>query len=202
MNVLTKETQKVHSPCEHSIVKLLTGAAEQQAMQLQQQLVAVFGDAIWLQEPPSIHSTLMEVISNTKYETLTRQQHFNEWYSAYNDTVKQIISTIEPFTIHFTELHISQYAIIIKAPNTTKFNMVRKLLLAKTKQPEQTKIAPDITHSTMARFAKSIDLTEARKAVKKIEVDITVDVQNFSLVPNYGPPHFNGTPLVNYPLKK
>lgn len=198
----TNVTQKVYSPCEHSIVKLLTGAAEQQAIQLQQQLVAVFNDAIWLQEPPSIHSTLMEIISDAQYTGMTRQQHFDTWYNAHNTTVKQIIATIEPFTVHFTELFISPWAIIIKAPNTDPFNSIRKLLVANAAAPKETKIPPDITHSTMARFAKPLDLAKAQQAVKNLIVDITVDVQNFSLVPNLGPPHFNGTPLQTYPLKR
>lgn len=72
-----------HSEYEHSIVKLLDGSCLERAVGIQQELKAIFGDAIWLQEPQSLHITLMEIIADIDYGIYPREVLFKEWYKAY-----------------------------------------------------------------------------------------------------------------------
>lgn len=196
----TIPTPPDHSEDEHSIVRLLSPDSTSQAKAIQNELRNLFGDAIWLQEPPSVHVTLMEIICDTEYVGKSRQQYFDEWYAAYNETVKDILSTIEPFGISFNELLVSPRAIIIKSLDSEALNGIREALLKRINLPPGTKIPPDITHSTLARFNIPIDLEEAKKLTSKISVNIHEHVSEFSLVRDLGPPNFNDKPTQVYPL--
>ncbi len=201
--ILTMETIATppdHSENEHSIVRLLSTESTDQVSAIQDQLVNIFGDAIWLQKPPSVHVTLMEIICDTEYVGKSRRQYFDEWYAAYNETVKDVLSTIEPFNISFTELLVSPRAIIIKSLESEALNSIRETLLKRISLPPGTKIPPDITHSTLARFNTPVNLEEAKSRTTKISVDIHEHISEFSLVRDLGPPDFNGSPMQVYPL--
>lgn len=193
---------QIHSEDEHAIVVLLSSDSVQQAASIQNQLVQIFGDAVWLQQPSGLHSTLMEIICDADYKDMPRLEHFKQWYKNYNQTVKDILADIPPFTIHFDELFVSQRAIIMKASNTRAYNDTRKKLLSKISLPAGTKVPPEITHSTLARFNKTIQLEDVIRKVSNIRVDFIEPVTEFSLVKDLGPPDFNGTPLEVYPLKR
>lgn len=201
-NMQTIVTPPVHSPDEHSIVRLFSAQSAEQAVVMQTHLKELFGDAIWLQKPPSLHITLMEIICDTEYIDKTREQYFQDWYASYNETVKEVLGSIEPFDLHFTELLVSQRAIIIKSADSKVLNDIRKALMERTQLPSGTKVPPDITHSTLARFNKPIDLEEARRLTAEISVNIAEHVTEFSLVRDLGPPDFNGTPMQAYTLKR
>lgn len=196
----TIPTPPDHSEDEHSIVRLLSHDSTNQATAIQNELQNLFGDAIWLQEPPSLHVTLMEIICDTAYTGKSRRQYFDEWYAAYNETVKDVLSTIEPFELSFTELLVSPRAIIIKALDSEALNSIRETLLKRISLPPGTKMPPNITHSTLARFNIPIELEKAQKLTSKISVDIHEHIAEFSLVRDLGPPDFNGNPMQVYPL--
>lgn len=68
----TIATPKVLSGDEHSIVSLMSEECLRQVITVQTRLKEVFGDTIWLQEPPALHITLMEVICDTDYGNRSR----------------------------------------------------------------------------------------------------------------------------------
>jgi hypothetical protein len=198
--MLTIVTPEVHSEDEHAIVVLPSDAWRTQAAHIQDQLVRIFGDAIWLQRPSGLHCTVMEIICNAVYEGMSRQEHFEQWYAQYNETVKTILSGCSPFEIVFDELFVSERAIIIKAADSGPLNEIRARILAQTKLPEGTKQPPQITHCSLARFAKPIDLDDAVRQTRDIPVHIVEQVTELALAKDLGPPQFDGTPLQTYPL--
>lgn len=197
----TVVTPYVHSGDEHALVAQFDKRTESSIAQIQQQLVQLFGDALWLQRPPALHSTLMEIICNADYQGLTRKQYFTQWYESYNEIVKETLAATMPFDIRFSQLYVSERAIIIKTADSTPFNMIRKRLLAVTALPDGTKMPPEITHCSLARFNRRLDLEEVRRKTSTIPVDVTVHVASFSLVKDLGPPDFNGEPMEIYPLQ-
>ncbi|HEX7963784.1 MAG TPA: 2'-5' RNA ligase family protein [Candidatus Saccharimonadales bacterium] len=201
MSMKTIVTPLRHSDHEHAIVALWSSATVRQLAAIQSQLVQLFGGDIWLQQPPALHGTLMEIICDADYGDRSREQLFKEWYATHNQTVKEVLAGFAPFDITFTELLVSPRAIIVKAADPQPFNEIRKALLTKTTLPEGTKQPPEITHSTLARFHKAIDLEEAARRVASINVDITERITGFALVKDLGPPDFNGTPTQLYPLR-
>jgi hypothetical protein len=198
--MLTIVTQEVHSEDEHLIAALPSDAWRTQAAHIQDQLVQIFGDAIWLQQPSGLHCTVMEIICDVVYKGMSRKQHFEKWYAQYNETVKTILAECSPFEIVFDELFVSERAIIIKAADSGPLNEIRARILAQTKLPEGTKQPPQITHCSLARFAKSIDLDDAVRQTRDIPVHIVEQVTELALAKDLGPPQFDGTPLQTYPL--
>lgn len=199
--MLTIPTPEVHSEDEHAIVVLPGEAWRTQGAHIQDQLVRIFGDAIWLQRPSGLHCTVMEIICDAVYQGMSRKEHFEQWYAQYNETVKALLAECSPFEITFDELFVSERAIIIKASDSSALNEVRTKILAQTKLPEGTKQPPQITHCSLARFARAIDLEDARHQAAAIAVNITQQVTELALAKDLGPPDFNGKPLQVYPLR-
>jgi hypothetical protein len=200
MRMQTIITPYAHSQDEHAIVAQFDTHTQAKIARIQQHLVQLFGDALWLQRPPALHSTLMEIICNAEYQGLTRKEYFMQWYAAYNEVVAATLADTSPFDIQFTELYVSQRAIIIKTADSRPFNLIRERLLAVTSLPAGTKMPPSITHCSLARFNTPLDLAEVRSRTADIAVDIRAHVASFSLIRDLGPPDFNGKPMQIYSL--
>lgn len=198
--MLTIPSPLVHSKDEHNIAILLSKAATQYVAALQEKLVQTFGDAIWLQQPPALHVTVMEIICDAEYRDKTRAEHFAQWYQKYNRIVHEVLSTCPPFDIMFDQLIVSQGAIIIKASDTSALNAIRVRLLERISLPEGTKQPPGITHCTLARYTRPINLDDATRLTGDTKVKLIEHVDHFSLIKDLGPPDFNGMPLDNYSL--
>jgi hypothetical protein len=198
--MLTVVTPPVYSEDEHSIASLLTEHSRQHATHIQNQLTQLFGDAIWLQAPPSLHITLMEIICDTEYAGPSRKQQFMEWHEKYGQRAKEVIARFPPCQLTFSELIVSPRAVIIKATNPAALNDIRAALLAETTLPADTKMPPDIAHCTLARFTKAIDLEYAIRKTNGITVDFEEHITGFALLKDLGPPDFTYAALEQYPL--
>lgn len=196
----TIPTYQTVSENEHSIVSLLGGECLEQAITIQGKLKTLFGDAIWLQQPPSLHITLMEIICDVDYGNLSRAALFEEWYENYNSITRDVLSEISPFDLIFDELLVSQRAIIIKTRESKELNAIREHLLSNIALPPHTKNPPDITHYTLARFTKALDLEGVTDRVKDLTIAAPQHITEFSLVKDLGPPLFNGQPMEHYIL--
>ena len=188
------------SPDEYNIAAMLSVSTREQIMALQDKIKTILGDTVWLMPPQCLHSTLMEIIWRTEYATLSRRQHFKKWYDSHHQTTKEIIASHNPFTVRFTELYASPGAIIIKAENTHEYNAIRHELLTHTQLPEGTKLPPTIVHSSIARYAKSVDVGEVQWAIKHLAVDITESLTCFKLVTDLVPPASAAKTLETYRL--
>lgn len=191
----------VHSPDEFSIVAMPDNETTKKIVDIQSQLSSLLGDAIWLTPPNALHSTLMEIICDTTYEGMSRKEHFEHWYERYNDKAREVIATLQPFDVTFDELIVSPGAIILKASDTSAFNTIRKALLDQTVLPVQTKIPPDITHTSIARYNKAIDVDIAREQVSSIKVAIKLHITEFKLMTDLGP-DFHPSVIQTYSLRK
>lgn len=190
----------VHSPEEHSIVAMPDDETIQKIVAIQTKLKSLLGDAIWLTPPHALHCTLMEIICDTEYTGLTRQEHFIQWYERYNDKTRQTIAQFPPIDVHFSEFYVSSAAIILKAGDSNQFNVVREALLSNTVLPQQTKMPPDITHCTIARYSEEIDLDDAKEKTRGIGADFRMLTSEFKLMKDLGP-DFHPSCLETYTLE-
>jgi hypothetical protein len=183
----TSVSPLVHSPDEHSIVFMPGTESIDKIIQVQRQLKSLLGDAIWLTPPQALHMTLMEIICDTEYEGMSREEHFRQWYERYNEAAKNAIARFSPIEVTFNRLHASSAAIIITAVDARPFNDIRADLLARTVLPAQTKSPPDIAHCTIARYHESVDLDTVRSLIKGISVEFDEYVSEFRLMKDLGP---------------
>lgn len=177
----------VHSPDEYSIVAMPGAETVKKIVKVQDGLKSLLGDALWLTPPQALHMTLMEIICDTEYEGLSREEHFKQWHDNYNGAAKEAIAQFSPVTVRFNELHASAAAIIIKAVDPQPFNDIRAALLAKTVLPAQTKMPPDIAHCTIARYNQSIDLDKVKGLIQELSIEFDERVAEFRLMKDLGP---------------
>ncbi len=189
----------VNSPNEHSIVALPSVELAERIVTAQTRLQSLLGETIWLTPPNALHSTLMEIICNTVYTELSRQEHFDRWYERYSDVARETIARFRPIDVYFDQLLASRGAIIIKAANPQPFNEIRAALLASMVLPAETKRPPDIIHCSIARYSEEADLDEVVEKVKDLKFDFQERITGFELMKDLGPP-FNPGAIETYKL--
>lgn len=177
----------VQSPDEFAIVAMPDSEPKRKIVAIQDHIKALLGSVIWLTPPNALHSTLMEIICDTKYEGLSRREHFERWRKHYNGAAREVLAQIPPFDITFNELHASAGAVILKASDTIAFNTVRASLLERIALPAQTKIPPNITHCSVARYSQEADLDSIRKQIEAVKVDVSLHIDHFTLMTDLGP---------------
>ncbi|HUB93959.1 MAG TPA: 2'-5' RNA ligase family protein [Verrucomicrobiae bacterium] len=189
----------VYSPDEYDIVALPDHGSAEKIVKIQNLLKELMGDSIWLTPSQVLHSTLMEIICDTEYRDLSREEHFMQWCTRYNDIAREVIAQFQPIDITLSELRVSPAAIILKAADPGPFNVIRQALLKNTVLPTQTKIPPDIIHCTIARYSKEVCVDDIMGQVSSIPVNINFQIREFKLMKDLGP-DFHPTVLQTYRL--
>lgn len=186
---------------EHAIVVAFSEDSLAVLSALQHQLRGILGDTIWLTPERALHSTVMEIICDTDYGMVPRKELFTDWYQQYDQIVAETITTMPPFEITFDQLVISPKAIIVKSTDSTILNDIRSTLLSTISLPVGTKLPPDITHCTIARFSSILDLEDIVEQTKMLNVTITERIETFKLLKDLGPPTFDPKTIQIYRLR-
>lgn len=190
-----------YSPDEYNIVVRPSEESLDKIAKLQNQLKSLLGDTIWLMKPNALHITVMEIICHADYKDQNRKELFEEWYKQYNAITKDFLASCEPITLHFSELVVSPGAIIIKTKQSDELNDIRAKLLSHIELPAGTKIPPDITHCSIARYSQSINLEQAQHMTKNLGIDFSEQVIQFKLMNDLVPPEFSPKLIETYDLK-
>ena len=195
--ILTLQTPSEH---EYAIVAQFSESSIEHLASIQEQLSALLGDSIWLTPRQALHSTLMEIICDRQYEGLSREQHFLNWFEQYDQPTGEVFADIAPFDITFNQLEVSSRAIIVRTVDSQPLNDIRAKLLSQVELPVGTKLPPDITHCSLARFNKVLDVEEVKGLVGTIAVDFTEHISDFKLLSDLGPPRFDPQTIQTYKL--
>jgi hypothetical protein len=195
--VITPQTASLD---ECGIVATFTKQSLDQLTIIQDQLSSCLGDTIWITPRRALHSTLMEVICDREY-TISRKELFAKWYTQYSQIVLETLADVPSFDLIFSELEFSPRAIIVRSASSEIFNNIRSKVLSRIKLPEGTKIPPDITHCSLARYSSGLDLAEVLDRTKTIKVNTTEHISSFSLHKDLGPPIFEPKLLQRYELR-
>ncbi len=195
----TVETIQTPSKDEYGIVATFSEQSLRQLSNIQDQLHEYLGDAIWLTPQRALHSTLMEIVCDREYPT-PRNELFTNWYHQYSHQVTETLGDLPPITITFSEIEISARAIIVRSVSSKAYNDIRSKLLSKIELPKGTKLPPDITHCTLARFNSALNLEETIRQLRNIQCNITENVTSFKLLKDLGPPTFEPKTIQLYNL--
>lgn len=198
--MLTIVDPREYSPDEYNIVALPSETLRRQTALIQERLVRIFGDAIWLTPSDALHITIMEVTGPHSLPIELRQGRYQHWQRNYGQTIKDMIATFPSASLHFDQIRVSQRAIIVQAADPDALNEMRAALLSKTELPEGTNLPPDIAHMTIARFSEAIDLDDAEQRTKPLSIDHHEYLTAFSLLRDITPPDFNVVVIDTYPL--
>ena len=199
---MTKTTETLLTPSddECGIVATFSEQSLDNLTEIQDKLSEYLGDSIWLTPRRALHSTLMEIICDVVYP-IPRHELFAKWYTQYCQSVSGILSEIPTFEINFSEIEVSERAIIVRSATSVSFNSIRSQLLSKIDLPTGTKLPPDITHCTLARYNHSMDLENVIASTRHLQCDFTERITAFKLLKDLGPPSFDPKPIQEYSLQ-
>jgi hypothetical protein len=195
----TIETIQTPSEDECGIVATFSEQSLDQLTAIQAKLSERLGDSIWLTPRRALHSTLMEIICDREY-SVPRQVLFADWYKQYSRSVSEILAELPAFEITLNEIEVSARAITVRSKNSNLFNTIRSKILSRTVLPDGTKMPPNITHCTLARFNRSVDLEMVIREIQHMQCDFTEHIVGFKLLKDLGPPTFEPKIIQEYSL--
>lgn len=198
--MLTTIDPQEYSPDEYIIVALPGENFKSKIMAIQQQLVHILGEAIWLTPPHALHVTVMEITGPDTLPVQHRAEGYAHWQQTYGQLKADTIAQFSAFSLQFDQVVLSPRAIILKASNPEQLNSLRAELLSKARLPTGTKLPPDIAHISIARYSEAIDLDAALQRCKSIRINHTESVTSLSLLKDITPPDFKLTTIATYPL--
>jgi len=148
-----------------------------------------FGAGLWTMPAKDLHITLCEIIQPKPYSQ-DKQRLYDINAAAYENVPAQILKNFKPIKVHFNAVAVSPQAIFISGEDDGdgSFNKIRKELTDKMPLPDETKLPPDIVHSSIARFTEVLDLGKLKQIVAKHTISCDEFVKEFKLVNVLVPP--------------
>lgn len=185
----------------YGYVAMLSVGSQQKITELLEKLKNEIGDGLWVMPANALHITLCEIIQTKQYgedSQLLFSRHANE----YENVPSKIISGVEPITVTFDEIFVSQMAIIVKGKDDGSFNNIRKQLVGSIPLPDGTPPPPTIIHSSIARFTKELPLSMVEDIASRHAIHFQETVAEFQLLQNVVTPLLQYNTVRKYPLIK
>lgn len=164
-----------------AVVALLSGHAQQHIIDLLAHLASDLEGVIWAMPATSLHTTLCEIIQPKPY---AEDKHviYESNKAKYKEVLSGVLGDYSSIDLRFNQIEVSPQAIIVRAENPGVYNEIRGQLLEKLPFPKQTKLPPDIAHSSIARFIKEVDIETVNSVVARYKVDFTESINEFQLL--------------------
>lgn len=156
-------------------------------------------EIIWPIPSEQLHITLCEIIQPKEYIE-DKEAAYKLHQEQYEIVPADIISKLPKFTITFDTIEVSPQAIIIRASDSTMFNKIRAKLVEDMQLPAETRTPPDITHSSIARYLKEVDLGRVNEAAVKHTIKIEEEISEFKLIRTEVPPLQEYEIIKTFPL--
>lgn len=145
------------------------------------ELTTALPGVIWPMPPEQLHITLCEIIQPKDYSQ-DKESLFKQHQDQYQNIPAEILSKTPMFTVTFDTIEVSPQAIIIKASDSSAFNAIRAQLVSAVPFPEETRMPPDITHCSIARYLKEVEQDTVQQIVSKHNLAIEEEITEFKLV--------------------
>jgi hypothetical protein len=162
---------------------------------------AAFGDAVFVAPPDSLHITLLDWIAPlVGYDGQDKDELFASIRARYDKVLGEIIAGTPPITIQFSEIKATPDTIIIIGTDSGEFHAIREAFVKEAGLLPGTKPPPRIIHSSIARFAKEIDVDRVNAFMKPRGIHFAQSVTDFRLVRTQREPLLEFEVLTRYPL--
>jgi 2'-5' RNA ligase len=142
--------------------------------QVQAALKERFADAIWPVPRESLHITfnaLSPIFGSHNIDSAPGSPA-----PEYTEAFRKLTAKQPPIKLLFDTVEAFPAAIILKAQDDGSYHSLRSRFNESVKLPKGTKATPNIIHTTICKFHRSIDLDEVKDflATKSIEVNTLV----------------------------
>jgi hypothetical protein len=184
-----------------AVVTLLSPSAQQKVKDLQSELLQELSGSIWPMPVSSLHSTLCEIIQPKSYAD-DKATMYAAHHEEYEAALAEVLSEYGPIRVVFNKIEASSQAIVIMGDDDGVFNQIRAKLLKILPFPAETKLPPDVVHSSIARFTKEINLAEVQAVVKQHSILFEEIVTEFQFMYPIWPHLLHYEVVRHYPLAK
>ena len=157
---------------------------------LQQEIARLLGalekelpGVIWTMPSGALHFTLYEIIQPKEYSE-NKEELYSRHQQEYEELPAKILSSIQPIEVNFNTVEASPYAIIIRGDDDGIFNDIRTHLIKQLPIIAESKLPPDIIHSSIARYVKEADLEQVQEIIKRYPINFKETVTEFKLLKN------------------
>ena len=157
------------------------------------------GDAVHVAPASSLHITLLDWIAPLiDYDGADKDLLYEKVSEKYDTALSNAIIGHLPAKVNFTELCVSPSTIYIRGYDNGAFANIRSSFTENVRLPPNTKLPPQIIHSSLARFTKKIDLERVTQLVGMLPVDFVYEVTGFRLIRSTKEPLMEYTLLKHY----
>lgn len=157
---------------------------------LQKEITALLADIeaelpgiIWPMPPTALHFTVYEIIQPKEYSE-DKEVLYQRNQQAYEDLPEKILASVGPIEVNFNSIEASPYAIIVRGEDDGTLNKVRKQIITELPIIAESKMPPDIIHSSIARYVKEEDFERVQKVIQKYSFNFTETVTEIKLLKN------------------
>jgi hypothetical protein len=165
------------------------------------EIQVMFNDAVFCMPKASLHTTLLDWIAPlVDYGGQDKDRLFAQVQPTYDTVLSEVLSSVKPITIQFDELKVSPTTIFMVGHDSGEFQNIRQQFLGKVELLPDTKLPPQIIHSSLARFTKPTDLGLVNSFLAKKTLNITQTVTNFRLIRTTREPMLEFEVLKRYKL--
>jgi hypothetical protein len=151
--------------------------------------------------PKALHITLCEIVQSRKIYSYDKEALFELRSEEYFHGAGQVLTNTPAFSVVFDQIEVSLDAIIVRSSESAVFNDIRTKLLGSISLPDETRRPPDITHSSIARYLKRIDVESVRAAAANHTIGFAEPITEFKLLKTFVPPLLEYEELASFQLK-
>ncbi|HEX8227141.1 MAG TPA: hypothetical protein VF572_04720 [Candidatus Saccharimonadales bacterium] len=158
---------------------------------------ATFGEDIFVMPRKSMHITLLDWIAPLlDYGGQDKSALYEQVYTEYDAAMSDAIGSHQPFNIRFNELAVFPNTVVLLGLDDGQFADIRRRFVDNVRLLPDTKLPPQIIHSSLIRFRKELDMDAVKATVAGHKIDLVQPVTDFRLV------HTTAEPLAEFEIIK
>jgi 2'-5' RNA ligase len=180
----------------YGVVAFLSKEFQIKIAELTDALQKELPEILWITPPEALHITLFEIVMPLREYRQDKDQIYFERASEIDKEIAKSLLGLNPITVTFNILEASLSAITAQGTDNGAFQRIRNCIVNKGLLPPETRTPPDIIHSSIARYSKSVDLEVVQVALKSHSLNFQETIREFVLVKD------TKTPLLKYETVK
>ena len=161
-----------------------------------------YGNAVFCPPRSALHVTLLDWIAPlVDYDGGNKDELFANIQPSYDKAMSEILASVNPVTVRFDTVKVSPSTIYVVGHDNGEFQKIREQFLEIIELLPNTKLPPNIIHSSLARFTQPIELSKVSAFIAKQQLDVTQEITNFRLIRGTKEPNVEFEILKRYELR-
>lgn len=173
---------------------------QQEIAFVQRELSSKIGSPIWNTPLPTLHITLLDWLAPLVDYGRDKTEIFQEIFVQYDRVIAESIKSIGPIAVKFNQLKAGPSAVWIEGTDSGQFQQIRKEFLDGVNLLPNTKLPPQIIHSTIARYKEETELSTVQEVVAGLNCSFVQEISAFRLIKETVDPMLEFETIKTYPL--